>query len=300
MTTLLTHEFFKILSHFPLYSILYSLFLSCFAAGTLALYEVSGKGLPTDIGDSMFQYLIIIVAWLVTTRPTYSLTIHDLLTDHVHSMLENLYALKNQPDPESEAECLSLLYYITLTLGSVANPAFQYLMPVKPAPKSKLGTDILAELRTIKMRQRLALPRSLHGLCIILIIGFHGMLLPLILYDNNTWYCLIPNAVLAIYTTGCLQVSITISDPYHNLLHENQNAALDYFQEQFHTILRPFTNAKGGKKSRTRDQKTALINDLVSLGVPEPVFREEETAPQFRSHFADPPSAPQMYTFVPI
>lgn len=261
MTMLLSRELFIILSHFPFYALLYSIFLTCIAAFTLLLYDLSGKGMPTDMGENMYSYLTVIVAWLVTTRPAYSLTIHDMLTDLVHTIIEKLHILN---DAGGDFEAMCLLYYITLTLGSLPNPEFLHLDVRMPVVQTVVGTEILAVLRTIKMRQRLALPHSLHGLCIILVIGFHGLLIPLILYDNNTWFCLIPNALMAVYTSGCLQVAITISDPYPNVKRTNKSAAQDYFQEQFHVLTEIFakTNLKKGRKT--------ILTNLQALSIPKP------------------------------
>lgn len=225
---LLSIEFFHILSHFPFYAVLYSIFLTILAALTIYLSSLFSNPIPLDIGENMFSFLTAIVGWLVTTRPAYALSVHDILTDYINSVfiqLEHLHV-------EHSLESATLLHHLALILIDEKRP------PPPPDIRTKNGSKILDLIRTYQLKSMLALPRSLHGLCILLVVGFHGLLVPLILYDQNGYYCLIPNFIMAIYTSGCLEVAITIGSPYAGVTSQGSTIASEQFQFQFHRLRR--------------------------------------------------------------
>lgn len=257
---ILSVEFFHILSHFPFYAVLYSIFLTILAALTIYLSSLFTNPFPLDIGENMFTFLTAIVGWLVTTRPAYALSVHDVLTDYINNtfiQLDHLIA-------ENPFETASLLHYMTQILVNPQKP------PPLPDMKTKMGSKILDTIRAFQLRSMLALPRSLHGLCILLVIGFHGLLVPLILYDQNGYFCLIPNFIMAIYTSGCLEVAITITTPYADVTTHGSTIASEQFQTQFHRLLRRLSQFVNEKSNRSQKQEPLdrLLLQLKQLTIP--------------------------------
>lgn len=247
MHPLLSFEFFHILSHFPVYAFLYSIFLTILAAVTIFLSSLFSNPIPMDIGENMFTFLTAIVGWLVTTRPAYGLSVHDVLTDYINNALIQLDHLAND-DP---LECATLLHHLALVLMNETK------FETKPDVKTKTGTKIYDLVSAFQLRSMLALPRSLHGLCIILVIGFHGLLVPLILSDQNGYYCLIPNFIMAIYTSGCLEVAITLCTPYGCVTSHSSTIASEQFQFQFHRLRRSLRCSQKPEKLDRLDRKNA-------------------------------------------
>ena len=231
MTTthpLLGIEFFIIISHFPFYALIYAVFLSIFAALTLYLFSLFDESLPLNVGQNMFSFLSVIVGWLVTTRPAYALSVHDTLTDLVNQIFISL----NRVARESPLEASLLLEHLTTIVLKGRDNVL-----IHDAIYSKSAMKIMDQISSFNLKSQLALPRPLHGLCILLVIGFHGILVPLLLFDEASFYALIPNFILAVYTSGCLEIAITISVPYSGVTLQNHSIAADQFQTQFHRLL---------------------------------------------------------------
>lgn len=244
---ILSIELFHILSHFPVYAVLYSIFLTILAAITIYLGSLFQNPIPVDIGENMFTFLTAIVGWLVTTRPAYALGVHDILTDHINTV----FILLEHNSVDNPLETATLLNHLALVLIDEKHP---------PAPpvlksKSKSGSKILDTIRTFQLKSMLALPRSLHGLCILLVVGFHGLLVPLILFEGNGFYCLIPNFIMAIYTSGCLDVAITITTPYAGVTTHGTTIASEQFQFQFHRLRRILEQSEKGHSGKGSSEK---------------------------------------------
>jgi hypothetical protein len=89
---------------------------------------------------------------------------------------------------------------------------------------------------------------------------------PLLLYDQNAWYCLLPNYLLGVYTTGCLDVAENMSRPYVDL--HGSNEAVVYFQTQIHMLLNSIRSSS--TKSIGKDI-AFLLEDIDRLKLPNPI-----------------------------
>lgn len=272
---LLSIEFFTIISHFPFYALIYAVFLSILAALTLYLFSLFHEILPLDVGQNMFAFLSVIVGWLVTTRPAYALSMHDILTDLVNQIFISLDRLAR----ESPLEAGLLLEHLTMVVlkgpsfhTNNTNQAFQQNIFSKSAIK------IMDQISTFQLKSQLALPRPLHGLCILLVIGFHGVLVPLLLFDEASFYALIPNFILAVYTSGCLEVAITISVPYSGVTLQNHSIAADQFQTQYHRVLNALIKVNSSKLEKTILRLKAMPIPIV-LGETDPNTKNEDEHP---------------------
>lgn len=279
------YDFLYLLRKFPVFALLYAFFLSILGVLTLIVYNHYGGGLTESVGTNMFDYIIAIVAWLVTTRPIYALTMHDLLTDQ---MFEILTLLLKQSYLEEETENSHANAELTLQLAHYVGSALidreNHCELTEALREKTFGAhpnEIVIALddkfRLFRMRQKLALPHALHGLCVVLIMGFHGILLPIILFDNSTWYSLIPNYILAVYTSGCIEVAAIISDPYKNIKKSEDNNAIKYFQFTYHEIIkRTIHNLKNNNhpNKKIKKRKTATADQyetaLDELKIPDP------------------------------
>jgi hypothetical protein len=259
---ILSIELFHILSHFPLYAVLYSIFLTILAAVTIYLGSLFQNPIPVDIGENMFTFLTAIVGWLVTTRPAYALGVHDILTDHIN----NVFILLEHNSVDNPLETATLLNHLALVLMDEKHPPAPPVL--KGKSKSKSGSKILDTIRTFQLKSMLALPRSLHGLCILLVVGFHGLLVPLILFEGNGFYCLIPNFIMAIYTSGCLDVAITITTPYAGVTTHGTTIASEQFQFQFHRLRRILEQGRPEKKKGDDDLFERVLTGLTLLPIP--------------------------------
>ena len=282
-------EFFFLLKKFPWFACIYAFFLSIMGVFTLLIYDNFGGGMPTSIGTNMFDYIIAIVAWLVTTRPIYALTMHDLLTDQMFDILSLLQKQSYEEDatkPLLQTELtLQLALYIGTTLierdesGELTDELRKRTIRGTDNYSQNV-VDIDEKFRLFRMRQKLALPHALHGLCVVLIMGFHGILLPIILFDNSTWYSLIPNFILAIYTSGCIEVAMTITDPYKYIKEPEGNMAVKYFQSTFYEIITRTITKNTTKKNKKNNAINTIFANIKQLGIhPFLVVNEEVLLP---------------------
>ena len=99
--------------------------------------------------------------------------------------------------------------------------------------------------------------------------------MPLFLFDYNGYYCLIPNFIMSIYTSGCLDVAITISDPYSRITIPSVSMTADQFQHSFHRLLNDL-------KQVPLRKNTDFANILAELeNLPIPLPEEEDIHSDF-------------------
>jgi hypothetical protein len=247
------YEWGRILSHLPWYSIIYSAFLAALSAGTVSAYKKYHGDLPKDANDQMFLYITLIIAWLVTTRPDSALDVHKDLTDKAFEIMTNLLKYTKKINPNSNTDMKNfnsdhpekLIMYIVTNISS--SPSRHTLYELREEDRKKLEESkdtckILEAFETFQMKQRLALPAPLHGMCVLLVFIFHTLFAPILLYSHhlNLLETVICNFILAIYTTGCLLVAIKLEHPYHDVTLKDENPPTKEFQILYTKIIKHF------------------------------------------------------------
>lgn len=227
--------FIGVIFKFPWWSFIYSGVLTLLAWGSLALYKKYDGDIPTNASDSMYVYITLIIAWLVTTRPVYALSVHDKLTDQLHEIMESF---KDEDFLDSE-ELQSLFIYIVTNLSSHPKKHLPALYSSFNKMEMKSSKKIIKIFHAMKMRQRLAVPQSLHGMCVLLTIIFHSAFAPILFYGHglSVLGTLIANFILAIYTTGCLEVAISLENPYRDVTIQSSTPAITEFHRDYTEIM---------------------------------------------------------------
>lgn len=247
------------------------------AAATNALFfNVLEFRFDTSISVSLFNYMSLVVVWLVTERPSYALGIHDTQIEEIENILcavSGLLAVETKRKKEEEEKRVKLIddaYDILVYICKVLNTCEDTEL-LQPIVHTKEGKKILVRFRVFCMRRNIGLPNSLHGLTIGVVIEFHGILTPLLLHEAVGWYSLIPNFLLSIYTTGCLDVALKLLDPYSDVKTPTTHGAVAYFQDTIDVFRAVFcervksVRLKGSPELKWRN----FSNDVVSVGVRE-------------------------------
>jgi hypothetical protein len=121
------------------------------------------------------------------------------------------------------------------------------------------GYQILVENRTFHMRQQLSLPRSLHAVCIILVIFFHGVLFPMVLFNANEWYALIYSFFSALVSSACLEIAIKEGKPYRNIFVRNANEKVNSLQKRVTRLVKNLYDLDTDKKTSITDFNTKYV-----------------------------------------
>jgi hypothetical protein len=250
----------------PWFAFIHSALLSLISWGTLSIYIKIGTEIPRGALEQMFIYITLIIAWLVTTRPVYALEVHDKITMLLFDIMQDLKETKNINDTSWE----NVFIYIVTNVSS--HPKTHSCAENIPNVENKGYKKNLKAFQIFKMKQRLALPAAMHGLCVMLIFLFHITFLPILLYshDVNVLSTILCNYILGIYTTGCLQVAISLENPYTDVTIRNSNPAVKEFQVLYSSIVYgdgsgssgsgPSGSGPSGSKGHDRN-KTVKKND---------------------------------------
>jgi len=271
------YEWGRILSHLPWYSIIYSAFLAALSAGTVSAYKKYNGHLPSDANDQMFLYITLIIAWLVTTRPDSALDVHKDLTDKAFEIMTNLLKYTKKINPNSNTNMKNsnsdhpekLIMYIVTNISSSPSRHTLYELHEEDRKKLEESKDtckILEAFETFQMKQRLALPAPLHGMCVLLVFIFHTLFAPILLYSHslNLLETVICNFILAIYTTGCLLVAIKLEHPYHDVTLKDENPPTKEFQILYTKIINHFNftiQESNGEETVGNDVTKTLWDD---------------------------------------
>ena len=278
MSSITHSRSWKIAQHLPWWALFYSLILSLISWGTLAVYRYyeHEHSIKINAGNQMYLYITLIITWLVTTRPNYALGVHDKLTDQIYTIMRKIGEIK-----EIDDEWVNCFVFIMTNISH---------HPVKHSQKKFNNNnfkndrikDILKRFYEFKMHQRLALPAALHGMCVFLVFIFHVFFAPIDIYINNAgvYTAIVCNYILALYTTGCLEVAIKVGSPYEDITKTDDTPAIKELQVQYTTII----------NSLTDDKKVDVLEILknnykfIIESNQHPVFEEQ------MSGFFDPPS----------
>jgi len=247
--------------HFPWWAIVWSFAYSGLSALVVLLYKnvIVNYTINQYEGahEIMFNYIILIIAWLITARPVYALDVHDKLTEKLHIIMEALFDYLKEENSERgkldlknlNGNWASVFKYIVTSI-STDETEFQgkfdapnlndkniRMISTESADKLKL---ILKDFRDFQMRQTFASPQALHGMCHVLLFTFHVILLPILLYENESsfWATVISNFILAVYSHGCIQVAINLENPYRDVTIHKNNLATTRFQTIYHEITK--------------------------------------------------------------
>jgi hypothetical protein len=243
---------------FPVYAFLHAFILSFIAAfilwGFQSWLDVDDMRKYVDAHEVMFNYIILIVAWLVTARPVYALDVRDRLVDRIHGILDDLSEWADEKASDDSDEIKSLFKFIT------ANIAHEKINPEnigEPNPKTKKGKKIWKEFRTFTKDQMFSRPASLDGLCQVLIVIFHLFLMPILLLEKESsfWQSVISNFILAVYTTGCVGVARELENPYQNVT--SQTLASQHFREYYYGLAASLKVEDFGEAFPTVVEKSA-------------------------------------------
>lgn len=225
-------DFFSRASGFPIFALTYSIGLTIMAAAVNAIFFNTLKAnFDLTMANQIFNYLSLVVVWLVSERPVYGLTVHDLQVEEMETILSMLSDLLSDPKHENITDAGNMLMHICSVLDSCDE-----FIGEPPPVSTKTGKKILTRFRVFGMRRMVGIPNSIHGLTIGVVIGFHGVLAPLLLHESVGWFSLIPNFVLAVFTTGCLDVALKLLDPYSDVKTPQATGAVAYFQNCIHTL----------------------------------------------------------------
>ena len=288
------YEWGRILSHLPWYSIIYSAFLAALSAGTVSAYKKYHGDLPSDANDQMFLYITLIIAWLVTTRPDSALDVHKDLTDKAFELMTNLlkYTKKinfnaNLNTKNSNVNLEKLIMYIVTNISSSPSRHTLYELDEENRKKLEESEDtckILEAFETFQMKQRLALPAPLHGMCVLLVFIFHTLFAPILLYSHslNLLETVICNFILAIYTTGCLLVAIKLEHPYHDVTLKDENPPTKEFQILYTKIINHFNYTLKNEKGNDTKQNdfTKTLWDFYHFEIEENDYYKKRDPPE--------------------
>jgi len=238
---------------FPTWAFLHAFILAFFAGfilwGFQSWLDTHDMEKYRSAHETMFNYIILIVAWLVTARPVYALSVRDKLVDRIHGIMDDLQEwseaekekapkTKGDLDTDTIKEIKSLFEYITVNVSykklAMDDPVVSgYALPT---PKSEKGKKIWKEFRAFTKDQMFSRPASLDGLCQVLIVIFHLFLMPILLLEKESsfWQTVISNYILAVYTTGCVGVARELENPYADVT--SQTLVAEHFQEYLQGI----------------------------------------------------------------
>ena len=231
----------KLVQHFPSWVFLYSLLLTVFAAISVYVYDALDGSVSLEAGSEMYAYITLIIAWLVTARPVYALEVHDKLTTQLSELMEDLI------------ECgggSNLAKHIVTSISTRSSN-----LPYSLTEQDKTGIknqpnlkSVLKKFRAFQMQQRLAMPAALHGMCVLLVFMFHVLFAPILLYANNLSILgvLISNYIMAIYTTGCLEVALLLENPYTHVYTVNYNPAISEYQTFYRELRASIDDSNEG------------------------------------------------------
>lgn len=252
--------------HFPWWALVWSFVYAGLSALVLLLYKnvIVNYTISQYEGahEIMFNYIILIIAWLITARPVYALAVHDKLTEKMHDILEDLFDyLKEESSEKGKADLklldghwASVFKYIVTSASTSELPLLSPIeFPIINDKKighegaKKLKT-ILKNFREFQMQQTFASPQALHGMCHVLLFTFHVILLPILLYENESsfWATVVSNFILAVYSHGCIQVALNLENPYENVTIHKNNLATTYFQTIYNEIMHYWESTNSG------------------------------------------------------
>lgn len=198
-----------------------------------------GVGTSTIINLIGFQ-----IGFLVTQRPSYALQIHDdtllqisQLFASLHSMLQSISfqrgetmfrvanRAKSNPDNALADMWLAYLASIETALRDKCDTSdFFVASNMQIALKKAIGdrdmsvfTDpmnsIVGNLYKIFLSRRKPIPRDYHDICLIVILIFHALFLPIFLYDTLQYPGIVANFIITVFNVSYIDASKTISDP---------------------------------------------------------------------------------------
>ena len=250
---LLSLEIYYILSSNLVYPFLYAFILTAIAAGVLQIYNNVQNKLPDTTTEMVLNFWSLYVVWLLPFRASSAIgdgtsqaeVINTILIYSEKYIFEVTNGKKNEASDNDEIaiEGMTMLTHFIDLFSSkephlVDEPVI--LNNHKIMGETHLGYQILIELRTFHMRQQIALPRSLHSVCIVLVILFHAILFPLALYESNEWYTLIYTFGSAFVSTMCLEIAIKEGRPYVNIKGNNVTEKVTVLHHRVVKLLRSF------------------------------------------------------------